>query len=234
MSRLVFGLTLFLISAQGFGETGAPQNAAVEYQGPPAEFFASNAARTLPVIAAGDVLNIRFFYTPDLNKTVRVRDDGQVTLDLFQGVQVAGLSLEALQKKLVELYSREFTDPEITVDFESRPNYTVFVTGEVQQAGPKELKGTMTVGMALAMSQVNQKTAGVKSVFLMRRVEDNKYRVYKMDASFPNGTAHAVQLAAGDILFVPRKGITKVGDFIDQYVRQLLPVTPGAGIYLVP
>ena len=92
----------------------------------------------------------------------------------------------------------------------------------------------MTVGMVLAMSQVNQKTAGTKSVFLMRKIEDKKYGGYKLDASFPSGTAHVTNLIPGDILFVPRKGIVKAGDFIEQYARQLLPVTPGIGAYVVP
>jgi polysaccharide biosynthesis/export protein len=237
MSRLGFCLTFCLLSAQGFGQTGeskAFEKSPAKYQAPPPEFFTSNTGRNAPVIAAGDVLSIRFFYTPDLNKVVKVREDGKVSLDLFQGVQVAGLTLEDLQKKLVELYSREFTNPEITVDFESRANNAVFVTGEVQLPGAKELKGDMTVAMALAMSQVNLKTAGTKSVFLMRRIEDSKYRVYKLDTSFPSGTANVIQMVAGDILFVPRKGIVKSDDFIDQYIRQLLPVTPSAGVYLAP
>jgi protein involved in polysaccharide export with SLBB domain len=237
MSRLGFCVTLCLLSALGFGQTGevrVPEKSPAKYQAPPPEFFNSNTARNSPVIAAGDVLNIRFFYTPDLNKIVKVREDGKVSLDLFQGVQVAGLTPEDLQKKLVELYSREFTNPEITVDFESRANNSVFVTGEVLLPGAKEIKGDMTVGMALALGQVNLKTAGPKSVFLMRKVEDNKYRVYKLDASFPNGTANVIQLTPGDILFVPRKGIVKADDFIEQYARQLLPVTPSAGVYVAP
>lgn len=92
----------------------------------------------------------------------------------------------------------------------------------------------MTVGMALAMNQVNQKTAGTKSVFLMRKTEETEYRVYKLDASFPSGTANVIGLIPGDILLVPGKGIVKANDFIDQYAGQLLPVTPGAGIYFVP
>jgi hypothetical protein len=42
-----------------------------------------------------------------------------------------------LQKKLIELYSREFTNPELTVQFESRANNSVFVTREVQLPGAK-------------------------------------------------------------------------------------------------
>ena len=236
-SRLTSCLALCLLSALGFGQTrqgNVSERAPAKYQGPPPEFFNSNTGGNPPVIAAGDVLSIRFFYAPELNKVVKVREDGKVSLDLFQGVPVAGQTLEDLQKKLVELYSREYTNPEVTVDFESRANNSVFVTGEVQLPGAKELKGNMTVGMVLAMSQVNQKTAGTKSLFLMRKIEDNKYGVYKLDASFPSGTAHVTNLIPGDILFVPRKGIVKAGDFIDHYARQLLPVTPGAGVYFVP
>jgi hypothetical protein len=51
----------------------------------------------------------------------------------------------------------------------------------------------MTVGMALAMNQVNQKTAATKSVFLMRKTEETGYRVYMFDASFPSGTANVIR-----------------------------------------
>jgi hypothetical protein len=78
------------------------------------------------------------------------------------------------------------------------------------------------------MSQVNQKTAGTKSVFLIRSAEEGQYRVYKLDASLPAGAARDIEIAAGDILFVPRKGIVKADDFMEQYVRQLLPASPNA------
>ena len=50
------------------------------------------------MIAPGDVLNVRFYYDPDLNKTVKVREDGKISLSLFQGIQAAGQTPEQLQK----------------------------------------------------------------------------------------------------------------------------------------
>lgn len=178
------------------------------------------------------MLSIRFFYTPELNKTVRVRDDGKISLDLFQGITAAGETVDQLQKQLTELYSKEFTNPAVTVDFDSRANASAYVTGEVLLPGAKEVHGKMTVGMLLAMSQVTQKSAGTKSVFLMRNTGEHKYNVYQLDASYPDGTGHEVQILAGDILFVPRKGITKAGDLIQQYVRDLLPVS--ANVFYSP
>lgn len=183
-------------------------------------------------IAAGDVLRIRFFYSPELNKTVKVRDDGKISLDLFQGISAAGQTPDELQKQLIALYSKEFTRPEVTVDIDSRANASAYVTGEVLSPGAKEVRGKMTVGMLLATSQVNQKTAGTKSVFLMRNTGEHKYSVYKLDASFPDGIGDGVQIFAGDILFVPRKGVIKADEFIQQYIKDLIPLAPS--VFFVP
>jgi protein involved in polysaccharide export with SLBB domain len=185
------------------------------------------------VIDSGDVLNVRFHYNPELNKTVRVRDDGKVSLDFFQGIQAAGQTPEELQKKLVKLYSHEFTDPEVTVDIESRANNCAYVTGEVALPGMKELHAGMTVAAVLAMSQITQKTAAVKAVILIRQVAPSEYKAYKINASLLEGAASEFQVAPGDILFVPRKGIVKADDFIEQYVRQLLPGTPSTAVDLI-
>jgi polysaccharide export outer membrane protein len=221
-------LIVCLFCFEHFGAAGEQK-----YSAPPPEFFTSNPAGRAVLIAPGDVLSVRFYYSPELNKTVKVREDGRISLDLFQGIPAAGQTPEELQKALVGLYSKEFTKPEITVDLESRANSSAYVTGEVIQPGAKEVHGKTTVAMMLAMSQVNQKTAGTRSVFLIRGGDDGKYRVYKLDASFPDGSARDITIAAGDILFVPRKGVVKAGDFIDQYIRQLLPISSSASTSVI-
>ena len=226
-----FCLGLLCLSAVAAQVEETPK-ASPAYPAPPPEFFESNKNLPASTIAPGDVLNIRYFYSPELNKTVKVREDGKISLDLFQGVPAAGQTVDELQKHLTELYSKEFTNPEVTVDIDSRAIASAYVTGEVLLPGAKDVRGKMTVGMLLAMSQVNQKTAKSKSVFLMRSTGEHKYNVYQLDASLPDGTGHEVQILAGDILFVPRKGITKAGDFIQQYVRDLLPI--GANVFLAP
>jgi polysaccharide export outer membrane protein len=210
------------------GLMGLPALAAHKYPAPPPDFFQSNTPSKNVVLAAGDVLNVSFFYNPELNRTVKVREDGKISLALFQGIQAAGETPEQLQTELITLYSKEYTKPEITVDLQTIANSSVYVTGEVLLPGAKEVHGKMTVAMVLALSQVSQKSAGTKSVFLIRGTEEGKYRVYKLDASLPGGTARDIQVAPGDILFVPRKFIVKADDFMDQYVRELLPATPSA------
>jgi polysaccharide biosynthesis/export protein len=199
-----------------------------KYLTPPPEFFQSHQNANASVIGAGDVLSVKFYYNPELNKTVKVREDGKISLALFQGIQAVGQTPEQLQKELVKLYSREFTNPDITIDVETTANSSVYVSGEVLLPGPKEIHGKVTVAMVLAMSQVSQKTGGTKSVFLIRGSKEGEYKVYKLDASLPGGSARDIEVAPGDVLFVPRKAIVKVDDFMEQYVRELLPATPSA------
>jgi protein involved in polysaccharide export with SLBB domain len=203
------------------------------YPAPPPDFFRLNGAARTVVIAPGDELAVRFFYSPELNKSVKVRQDGKISLDLVQGLDAAGLTPEELQQKLVAIYSKEYKDPEITVDLLAVANSAVYVTGEVALPGAKEFKGRMTVAMALAVGQVIQKSAGTKAVYLVRGLEPGHYAAYKIDASLPHGSGNAIELLPGDVLFVPRKAIVKADDFMEQYVRELLPATPSANTSVI-
>jgi protein involved in polysaccharide export with SLBB domain len=157
-----------------------------------------------------------------------VRQDGRIALDLVQGLEVAGKTPEQVQKDLVASYSQQLKQPAIAVELNASASSSVYVTGEVHIPGVQVLRGRMTVAMVLAASQVNQKTAGSKSVFLIRSMGDDKFNAYKLDASFPNGDARGIYLMPGDVLFVPRKAIVKADDFMDLYVKELLPATPNA------
>jgi polysaccharide export outer membrane protein len=199
-----------------------------KYSSPPPEFFEANNVSGPALIGPGDVLAIRFLYSPEMNQTVTVRQDGRIALELAQGLEVAGKTPEQVQKDLVTIYSHELKDPAIAVQLNVSASNSVYVTGEVHVPGVQVLRGRMTVAMVLAASQVNQKTAGSKSVFLIRSMGDNKFNGYKLDASFPNGNARGIYLMPGDVLFVPRKAIVKADDFMDLYVKELLPATPNA------
>jgi polysaccharide biosynthesis/export protein len=220
-SFLHVSLTTLLFSLALFGEG--------KYPPVPKEFLQAYFPSHSVVIAPGDVLSLRFYFNPELNKKVTVRQDGNISVDFFQGVAATGLTPDELQQKLVQLYSKEFRDPVITVDMEESAASQIYVTGEVALPGAKPLLSNMTVGMALAASQAGQKTAGLKSVFLIRNVS-GAFHAYRLNAVFPAGDSRDVYLAPGDILFVPRKAIVKAGDFVEQYIKNILPATPNGGV----
>ncbi|GAB6162765.1 hypothetical protein JCM12298_19250 [Desulfothermus naphthae] len=192
----------------------------------PKNFF---RPQTRTVIEPGDTLVIRFFYHPEINNVQTVRPDGKISLPFFQGLYVQGMTLEDLQKKLVALYSKYFVNPVITISFQTKATRTVFVAGEVTNGGEKSIPTNMTVAQILALSGVRIRSAALDSVILLRR-NKNGYKVYKIDADFKSGKERDIFLAEGDILFVPRKTIVKLNDFIEQYIKNMIPSTMSLGL----
>jgi polysaccharide export outer membrane protein len=224
LSHSLLGLLLFLPFASHLNAEKQPK-----YVLPPPEFFQPRNVSNI-TIRPGDTLAIASYYGADLSRTVRVREDGKITLPLLQGVQASGLTPEQLQQSLTVAYEHEFTRPGITVDLISPANNVVYISGEVGMPGPKEIHGHMTVAMALASAQILTKSGKSKSTYLIRAAGTGHYSVYKLDASFPSGTARDIEVAAGDVLFVPKKFIANADDFVDLWVRQLLPATPSANM----
>lgn len=66
-------------------------------------------------LQAGDQLNIKFFFNPDLNEEVTVRPDGRISLQLIGEILAAGLSVDKLKDIVTQEYSQELKNPEVTV-----------------------------------------------------------------------------------------------------------------------
>jgi len=221
-AALVFVVAGLLVT--GCATTSADQESNLELI--PKNFFEPS---TGSVIAPGDVLRVNFYFHPELNQLQRVRADGKIALTFFQGLAVAGLTPDELQEKLVELYSRDFVDPVITVTFEEKASQAVFVTGEVADGGLKPIPTHTTVGQLLTRCAVNHLRADLDAVVLVRRHSDTEYRAYKLNADYMNGAERDIYLNDGDILVVPRNNITSVGDFVQRYIRDVIPPNMNLG-----
>jgi polysaccharide export outer membrane protein len=67
------------------------------------------------ILAVGDVIDVEFYYHPEMNKQVTIRPDGKITLRLKGEINAAGLTPVELQRKLARFYSDDFKDPLVTV-----------------------------------------------------------------------------------------------------------------------
>ena len=56
-------------------------------------------------LGPGDVLDIKFYYAPELNESQTVRPDGKITLQLIGEVAVKGKAPAELQEELVRAYT---------------------------------------------------------------------------------------------------------------------------------
>jgi polysaccharide export outer membrane protein len=124
------------------------------------------------VIGPEDVLDIDVFNVPELTKTVRVANDGTISLALLGHVQAAGCTTEQLRKELERRWGQSYLEnPQVTVfvrEFHAQP---VSVIGAVERPGIYELKGPRTLIEILSMAGGLAKvgTAPGRTIVVTRR-----------------------------------------------------------------
>jgi polysaccharide export outer membrane protein len=102
-------------------------------------------------IGARDLLEIRVFELPELNQTVRVAEDGSISLSLLGKVDVAGLTAQELEKKLASILDQKYTKAShITVFIKEYQKVAVF--GAIGKPGNYELVGPTTLLQVISLA----------------------------------------------------------------------------------
>ena len=93
-------------------------------------------------VGPGDVLEVTVFGNEDLSRTSTVQTSGVIALPLLGEVEVAGLTLPEVQRKLTTLLARDFlVNPQVEVKVKEYQSQFVSVVGEVNSPGHKPLRG---------------------------------------------------------------------------------------------
>jgi len=95
-------------------------------------------------IGAKDLLEIKVFELPELNQTVRVAEDGTVSLAVIGKVDVSGLTAQELEKKLASILDQKYTRG-VHVTVFVREHQKISVLGAVGKPGLYELAGPTTL-----------------------------------------------------------------------------------------
>ncbi len=175
-------------------------------------------------IQAGDQLDIKLFFNPELNETVFVRPDGKISLQLVDDVQAAGLRPSDLDDVLTQKYSKELRKPVITVIVKSFTGQRVYVGGEVGNPGLVDL----TVGMTALQAVINaggfRETAKPEGVIVIRKGPENQPIPIRVDLEqvIDGEEIRDFQLHPFDIVYVPKTWIAKANKFVNQYIERLL------------
>jgi polysaccharide export outer membrane protein len=106
------------------------------------------------VLGPEDVINIDVLHVPDWSKTtVRVSNDGTISLPLIGRVQAAGLTAEQLRKELADKWGENYLqDPQVTVFIDQFKSLPVSVIGAVEKPGLYPLAGRRTLIEMLSMA----------------------------------------------------------------------------------
>lgn len=168
-----------------------------------------------------DLLEIKVFDLEELNQTVRVADDGSITVPLLGRLQVAGLTKGELEALLARLLEERFVrDPQVTIFVKEYESKKVAVSGAVKKPGTYEMLGEKTLLEMISQAGGLDAEPG-KQIYIFRQANDGGEAerlavdldrlVYRADAALN------VALAPGDIVYVP--AIEKVRIFVSGAVR---------------
>ncbi len=179
------------------------------------------------LLKPGDEIEVKFYYTPELDITQTVRPDGKMSLQLIGEIDVRGKSPSGLREELLKLYMPHLKKPEIAVIVRSLVSRRVYVGGQVITPGVIDMPAELDVLEAIMEAGgFILPEAEVKNVVIIRHLDGQRY-AYSVDlGSVLKGEgSQTFYLQPQDIVYVPRTKITKLGQWVDQHINKLIPDT---------
>lgn len=157
-------------------------------------------------IGAKDLLEISVFGLEEMNKTVRVSEDGKITFPLLGEVEVEGLTKTELEKKLSQLLEEKYLQsPQVTVFIKEYQSKRISVLGAVGKPGPYELLGRQTLLQLISEAGGLTEDAG-DDIIVIRQFQDGTNISLKIsiDDLFLKGDARLnIPLEPNDIVNIP-------------------------------
>jgi len=179
-------------------------------------------------IGPDDLLNISVFEAPEMNSTVRVSANGEISLQLLGAVHAAGLTPKELESVLQGFLRRTYMkDPHVGVFVQELQSHSISVVGAVKMPGVFQIRGTKTVIEVLSLAQGLADDAG-DTVLIQRGAEytqlgnssgsqptaqDKNSAIEEINLKKLLDSADSalnVPVRPGDIVKVPRAGIVYV------------------------
>lgn len=176
----------------------------------------------------GDQIDITVPSAPELSRTgVIVQPDGRVVMPLVEPTMAADRTTTELQAILTEAYASQLLRPEVVVQVKGVTPLKVFVGGEVNAPGVLDMPGDINSLQAVIQAGGFKPSAKPDRVVIIRRGPGGRAMMRVVNLKAPtkkSGGMDLVPLRRFDIVYVPRSNIAEAGLFVQQYIRDLLPI----------
>lgn len=166
-------------------------------------------------VGPGDVLEISVFQAEELDRTVRVRPDGTISLPLLGVLAVENQSTSDLEDLLRRRYEADYVrNPQISVFVREYRSHPISILGEVRQPGLYYLQEPRSLLEMLSMAGGLNEDAGT-TVFLRRPDPahpgvNDLISVELASLLHDERRALAVMVQDDDTLYVPKAGVVFV------------------------
>lgn len=157
-----------------------------------------------------DLLQIRIFQEPDMDREVRISREAVVSLPLIGRLSLKGMTIRQAEQHVAELYDRDYlVNPQINIVVLEYARRTVNVLGSV--ADPGEIEFPREEGLSLldAISRAGGFTrlADRRKIRLTRKLEDGTTENFVINADqLIEGESDTIwRLETDDLIFVPER-----------------------------
>jgi polysaccharide export outer membrane protein len=161
-------------------------------------------------ISSGDLLHVSVFREPDLEQHVRVRDSGEIDLDLVGAVSVVGLVPGEAALKIAQAYEqgKYLNHPQVSVLIEEYATQQVSVLGQVAHPGAVPLMTSRSLLDVLSLAGGLTDVAD-RHITIERGDKSGSLTVFvPNDAS--TDLKNTVMVHPGDTVLVPKAGVVYV------------------------
>ncbi len=163
----------------------------------------------------------------------RVGESGVFYYPYVGKVEAGGKTPGEISSQITAALTNTLRQPDVTVNISTRSNNQVFIGGEVRNNGVYELKGNLTIAQTVFMAGGFTEFAATKQIALLRLTPDQHYDVYIFDfdsvIDIERNQRRPLRMLRGDIVYVPKTRIGNAVQFVDQYIRRLLPFNMSVG-----
>lgn len=175
-------------------------------------------------LCCGDELMIRYPTDSTLDQRVRVRSDGMISLPYVGDVPAAGRAPSEVAQELNQRYAGVLKNANVAVIVMEEAGRRVFVGGQVRAPGVLPLQGRQTLSQTLFAAGGTNEFANTEQVLVLRsRADEGTFVLAANLGAILSGTQPDVVLEPYDVIHVPETAITRVNQFVQQYVNAMIP-----------
>ena len=187
---------------------------------------------TTYVVGSPDSLFVTILPEPILERTVVVRPDGMISIDLIGDVMASGRTTEAIGREIQERVRKFKRDARATVSVESSASLSITIFGEVVSPGTFPLTSDTRISEAIGLRGGTTIFSSKRNIRLVR-TNGEITRVFKIDlARIEQGDlSENIMVRGGDMVVVPPNSLAKIGYGLQVMLfpfQQLLTAGTGA------
>lgn len=184
------------------------------------------------IVGAPDMLAVHILPEPEIEREVKVRPDGKISIDLIGDIQAAGKTPLEIAAEIKREIGRFKRDASVSVTVVDSPSQFVTVYGEVARPGTFALDTETRVSEAIGQVGGARPFASLNKVRIIR---SNGVQTEVLDVFLGNiqegdlGTNFVVK--QGDLIVVPPTWLAKVGYAVQMILFPFQPILSGAASF---